>query len=206
MTISKMLVAMLSLYSILLLIASFYVDPSNEVYRLISYYDTMLCVLFAVDFFRDLKAAENKLKYFFTIGWLDLLSSIPVIHELRFARLFKLVRIIRVVKSIKLLIDFMKSDKRQSVYAIILLMITLSIIVTSASVLHVEQHAASSNIKTAEDALWWTFITVTTVGYGDYYPVTNTGKVIASILILMGLIGFGSLITYLNGRLDSLKN
>jgi voltage-gated potassium channel len=165
----------------------------------------MLCVLFAVDFVRDLKAAENKLKYFFTIGWLDLLSSIPVIHELRFARLFKLVRIIRVVKSIKLLVDFMKSDKRQSVYAIILLMITLSIIVTSASVLHVEQHAASGNIKTAEDALWWTFITVTTVGYGDYYPVTNTGKVIASILIVMGLIGFGSLITYLNGKLDSLK-
>jgi len=196
---------MLSMFSIGLLIASFFVEKSNEIYRLISFYDTGLCLLFAVDFYTEFKSATNKWRYFFTIGWLDLLSSIPVIHELRFARVFRVLRIIRVVKSLKLLAEFLKADKKKSMYALIVLIIILSVIVTSASVLYVEQHTDTGNIKTAEDALWWTFITITTVGYGDYYPVTNVGKLIASLLIMTGLVGFGALISFLNDRMESLK-
>jgi hypothetical protein len=62
------------------------------------------------------------------------------------------------------------------------------------------------NIKTAEDALWWSYITITTVGYGDFYPVTNLGKLSASILILNGIAIFGAIISYINERVNTIKN
>jgi voltage-gated potassium channel len=51
------------------------------------------------------------------------------------------------------------------------------------------------NITTAEDALWWSFITITTVGYGDFYPVTHIGKPITFVLIVCGIASFGTAIS-----------
>lgn len=61
------------------------------------------------------------------------------------------------------------------------------------------------NITTAEDALWWSFITITTVGYGDFYPVTNIGKLIAFILIVCGIATFGTTISYITEKASSFK-
>ena len=54
----------------------------------------------------------------------------------------------------------------------------------------------ASNIKTAEDALWWSFVTVTTVGYGDLYPVTTAGRIIAAALMTVGVALFGTFTAY----------
>ena len=51
---------------------------------------------------------------------------------------------------------------------------------------------AESNIKTAADALWWSFVTITTVGYGDRYPVTAEGRVLAGVLMTAGIGLFGT--------------
>ena len=50
----------------------------------------------------------------------------------------------------------------------------------------------NSNIKTAEDAIWWAWVTITTVGYGDKYPVTTEGRIIASFLMTAGVGLFGT--------------
>lgn len=62
----------------------------------------------------------------------------------------------------------------------------------SAAVLLAER-TEEANILTAEDALWWSMTTVTTVGYGDRYPVTDAGRVIASLLMICGIGIFGTL-------------
>ncbi|MCD4653931.1 potassium channel family protein [bacterium] len=53
-----------------------------------------------------------------------------------------------------------------------------------------------SNIKTASDALWWSFVTITTVGYGDFYPITFVGRIIAGILMTAGIGLFGTFTAY----------
>ena len=60
----------------------------------------------------------------------------------------------------------------------------------------------TGNIKTAEDSIWFTYVTITTVGYGDLYPVTNIGRFTTSILMLFGVGLFGIVTNYIS---DTLK-
>jgi voltage-gated potassium channel len=60
-----------------------------------------------------------------------------------------------------------------------------------------ERSDADANIKTASDALWWAYVTVTTVGYGDKYPVTNSGRLVGVLLMTIGVGLFGVLTGYL---------
>jgi voltage-gated potassium channel len=69
------------------------------------------------------------------------------------------------------------------------------IISSSIAILELET-AKESNIKTAEDALWWTYTTITTVGYGDKYPVTTEGRILAMVLMTFGVGFFGTFTAY----------
>ena len=67
----------------------------------------------------------------------------------------------------------------------------------SLEILHVEQNAPGANITSASDALWYTIVTISTVGYGDRYPVTNEGRVVGSLIIIVGVGIFGTFTGYL---------
>jgi len=73
-------------------------------------------------------------------------------------------------------------------------------------VLRAEQGASNANIKTYHDAVWWAFVTITTVGYGDYYPVTTLGQSMAIILMFFGLGIIGVLSSYLATTFISLQS
>ncbi|WP_306171340.1 potassium channel family protein [Porphyromonas gingivalis] len=64
------------------------------------------------------------------------------------------------------------------------------------AILQVE-NAPTSNITTAEDAIWWSYVTITTVGYGDKYPVTTEGRIIAMFLMTAGVGLFGTFTAYI---------
>jgi voltage-gated potassium channel len=66
----------------------------------------------------------------------------------------------------------------------------LNILLSSVLILIFEQ-GNEANIKTARDAIWWSFVTMTTVGYGDHYPVTIGGRIVAIILMVTGITLFG---------------
>jgi voltage-gated potassium channel len=86
------------------------------------------------------------------------------------------------------------------------LVIALILIFTiSWIVLQAEQNAPGANIKTYHQAVWWAFVTITTVGYGDYYPVTNVGQWMAIILMFFGLGIIGVLSSYLSSTFISLQ-
>lgn len=203
MSIYKLIIAILSIFSIILLSASFFMPIDSEIARLVNYYDYGLCAVFLYDFFSQLKEADKKWKYFFTYGWLDFVSSIPMVGAFRYARFFRVFRVFRVFKSIKILILFIRSQRKSSLYGIIVLFICFTVILSSILTLYFEQD--TGNIQTAEDALWWTFISVTTVGYGDYYPVTGYGKLSATVMIFSGLLAFGTIVAFLNDTMESYK-
>lgn len=200
----KIIILLLSILSIALLSLTFFIPSDSEVYRLLSMFDFILCGVFIYDFLTQFIRSENKWNYMVTQGWLDLLSSIPVVSHLRYVRVFRIFRILRIIKSVSLLVQFIRENKAMSIYGFVIFLVCSLLIICTTAVLYVEQGVG--NIKTAEDALWWSFITITTVGYGDLYPVTNIGRLITVVLIVSGVASFGALISYIDHRAGALKN
>jgi voltage-gated potassium channel len=160
----------------------------------LQYADTGICGLFFFDFLLSLRRAVDRWRYFRTWGWLDLASSIPAFHLARWGRAARIVRIIRVLRGVraaKILGQLALARKAESAFLAATLAAFLLLVVASISVLQFEV-AENSNIHTAEDALWWAITTVTTVGYGDLYPVTTEGRFVAAVLMCAGVGLFGT--------------
>lgn len=172
------------------------VFPLDEATReVLGVADTVVCVLFFVDFLVSLRQAQNKRKYLMTWGWLDLLSSIPAIAAFRLGRAVRIVRILRVLRGIRaarVLSQFIVERRTQSSLLAATLLSIVLVAVSAIAVLHFEVPIAG-NIKTGEDAIWWAMSTITTVGYGDKYPVSPEGRALAIGLMVAGVGMFATL-------------
>jgi voltage-gated potassium channel len=179
---------------------------SEATLRLLQVYDTLICVIFLIDFFLNLRAAPKKSNYFFRQGgWLDLIGSIPSFGItkygglLRLARLSRLARIARLLRGEEkkaLVKDILENRSRYAAFLTILLTI-LVLTVASVLVLQFESKSPDANITTGGDALWYAIVTITTVGYGDFYPVTAAGRIAAMFIMFMGVGIIGALASLL---------
>jgi voltage-gated potassium channel len=182
-----------SIFSIILIGIITVIPMSPESLKIIEFIDYVICSIFFIDFLITFIRAENKRRYFFTWGWFDLLSSIPAVYFLRyfrFARILRIGRVLRGARAGKILATFILDHRAQGGIVGALLISVLIIFIGSISILQVEQGIGGS-INTAEDALWWAATTMTTVGYGDKYPITTEGRIIASVLMFAGIGVFG---------------
>lgn len=165
-----------------------------EVSRILHGVDLIACGAFFIDFVVRFHAAESKLR-FLKWGWIDLIASIPNLDALRvgrFVRVLRILRLIRGVRSLQRLLHLVFSSRRRGGVAAVALSMFLLVVAASIGILFCET-AGNSNIKTAGDAVWWSVTTVTTVGYGDHYPVTSSGRLIAIILMFAGVGLFGAM-------------
>ncbi|MGH0033503.1 MAG: ion transporter [Myxococcota bacterium] len=178
----------------------FRLDP--QTIEILDIADTAICVVFLIDFLRSLARAEDLWRYLRTWGWVDLLSSIPAIDVLRWgraARVFRLLRVLRAFRSTRVIAALILQNRAQSAFWATSLLAVLVTVFGSISILHLER-IEGSNIRTAQDALWWSFVTVTTVGYGDHYPVTQVGRVLAASLMVTGIGIFGTFTAFVASR------
>ena len=162
--------------------------------------DRLACAIFLADIvvrWRREKWAAS----FWRWGWVDLLASIPfdpAFRTLQAIRIYRIIRLIRVLKKLQTLTGGTSlNEKLLALPAIALVMVFFS----TNLILEVERLDPNSNIKTAGDALWWALSTVTTVGYGDTYPVTTEGRIIAAVLMLIGIALFGSMSAIITSKL-----
>jgi voltage-gated potassium channel len=193
-----LLIIVLSIYVLISLLVDTFFKLPPEISRVLFVIDDGICVIFLLDFFIRFFRAENKWK-FMKWGWIDLISSIPTLEILRVGRLFRLMRlfrVLRVFRSAKILVQYVFVSRIKGTMTAVSIIAVLIIIFSSISILIVET-APESNIITAEDAVWWTFVTVTTVGYGDKYPVTTEGRLIGIILMISGVGLFGTYTGYI---------
>lgn len=165
--------------------------------QLLGYYDNIICFIFLYDFFSSLYAAPKKSDYFLRGGgWLDLLGSIPSFGITQYGgllRLFRLSRLARITRLMrgenkKQLVNDVLTHRSQYAGFITLLLVFLVLVTSSVLVLEFESHSPDANITTGGDALWYSMVTITTVGYGDFYPVTPGGRM-AAVFIMFGGVG-----------------
>ena len=171
---------------------------SSSARDVLRYADTGVCAIFFVDFLIQLVRAPDRWHYFSRWGWIDLLSSVPMVDTLRLgraARVMRIFRVVRGVRSTKLLAEFILGRRAQSAFLAATLVSLLLVVFASIAVLQFEQ-VPGANITTADDAIWWSVVTLTTVGYGDRYPVTGEGRVIAGMLMIAGVGLFGTFSGY----------
>ena len=140
--------------------------------------------LFALDYLIQMKLAPDNKKYFKAHLFALLLVAVPFFRPLR------------ALRALVFTTQAGHKSRKALIRSLPLIMAgaaALMIIIMGATVLDIERNAPGSNIHTPMDAIWWGLVTVTTVGYGDKYPVTTEGRLLASVLIIFGVLVISTL-------------
>jgi voltage-gated potassium channel len=180
---------------------------SEQVQDILVGTDALLCLIFLLDTFRSWYYAPDRIAYLFgprpgrsvPTGVVELIGCIPWLLALRILRISRLVRVRRDLRNRppeEILQAFI--DRRAEAAAYLVIFAALSVMLVGSSLIAlIEPPAPGSNIKTGGDAFWWAFVTITTVGYGDRYPVTGGGRVVGMITMAVGIVIFGVLTSFL---------
>ena len=194
----NILIIFLSIYVLIALLIDTFFKLPPETSRVINMIDNGICIFFLYDFCVRFYQAENKLR-FMRWGWIDLVSSIPTLDFLRAGRTLRLIRLFRILRafrSTRHLITHIFRKRTQGAFTTVSIIAILMLIFSAIAILQVEDDP-TSNIKTAEDAVWWAYVTITTVGYGDKFPVTTEGRIIAAFLMTTGVGLFGTFTAFI---------
>lgn len=194
----ELFIAALSVLSIVnLVLYHLFADPA--VYGVAGIIDVFLSVIFLADFLFRFFTANSKSRYFLReYGWADLLASLPFpqVKILRLFRIFRAGRLMRIFGVRNMIHEFL-TNRAQSALLTLLFFIILVLEFGGMAMIAVERTSPKANIRTASDAVWYTYVTITTVGYGDRYPVTEAGRVMGFIIMTAGVGLFGTFTGYL---------
>jgi voltage-gated potassium channel len=161
--------------------------------------DVLLSIVFLIDFLTRLRRAPSRFDYVFRkFGWADLLASLPF-PQVKILRVFRLIRVTRLLRryGARNIARSLIRDRAGSALLSLLFIAVLVLEFGSLTILHVENDTPEANITTASDALWYVIVTMSTVGYGDVFPVSKAGREIGTFIIVVGVGIFGTLSGYL---------
>lgn len=154
--------------------------------------DVALTTLFVAEFAARFLASRDRMGYL-RGHWIDLVALIPTARGLRIARLLRLLRLVRAFAGIFRAVSSLErlANHRNLAWLIVA---WLGVMVICSLGLYAAENGINDAVASPLDALWWGIVTLTTVGYGDVFPVTPEGRLAASALMLLG-IGLFSVIT-----------
>jgi voltage-gated potassium channel len=189
-----LLMALLSIVSVVLVglrwLGVGYFTP--ETLALFYDLDSLICYVFLAHFTYGWFRASDK-RAFFKANWFYLPGSLPMVEQLRWARLIQLYRVIQLLRSNPDMLAIVHRERNETRLAGILLLFFLQIGVGTALIYWVEGDQPGSQIHNAYDAFWWTLVTLSTIGYGDIVPQTEEGRFVASLMIIFGVGLFSAL-------------
>jgi voltage-gated potassium channel Kch len=195
----EMFIGALSILSILNLVLSYFFRDNQNLQYVVLIMNAFFMPIFLGDFLYRIFTTHAKSDYFFrNFGWADLLSSLPF-PQTKILRMFRLWRVVRLARNFgirNLMHEFIDNRAGNALLTVIFLVFCV-LEFGSLAVLGAESSSPDANITNASSALWWTYVTITTVGYGDRYPVTNAGRLVGVLVMTAGVGLFGTLSGFL---------
>lgn len=191
-------IIVLSFYTVIEFFIELVTKIPGHVLSMLENADFFICLLFLADWIYYFIVNKDK-KHYFKCHILDLISSIPFIQVLRPFRIVRTIRIIRLLRLIRGIrgaekfVRFFTKNRARSAMSIYLIITTLIYLYGTLGIYNFEQ-GINKNINSFGDAMWMAFTTLTTVGYGDCYPITVGGRILCALLVITGL-GLFSLFT-----------
>lgn len=164
--------------------------------RVLNFIEIVCVVIFTLEYFGRIAFSKKGLKYIYSFyGIIDLAAVLPFyislgidlrsIRILRLLRLFRILKLPRFNKAIRIMAKSLKSIKAE--LSVVLVVALIFIYLSSVGIYFFENEAQPENFKSIFHSIWWAIATLTTVGYGDVYPITLGGKIFSSIIILIGI-------------------
>ncbi|TPV34200.1 ion transporter [Paucihalobacter ruber] len=171
-------------------------DLSESTQYWLQIIEIVCVVIFTAEYLLRIYVADHKFKFVFSFfGIIDLLAILPFylsfgvdlrsLRTLRFVRLFRVFKLVRYNRAIRHFTNAIKTAKEE---ILLFLFVTLILIYLSAvGIYYFENAAQPENFSSIFSSLWWAIVTLTTVGYGDIYPITVGGRVFTFFILLIGL-------------------
>ena len=185
------------LLSIIVVMADSVVSVHNRFGNLFYVLEWIFTVLFSIEFLLRLLSVTSPVAYIFSFfGVIDILAIVPTYFSVLFAgtqsllvlRALRLLRVFRIFKLSHFLaeMNFLGRAIRASIRKIgIFMCFVIIIVVVLGSVMYLIERG-ENGFNSIPDCIYWAIVTITTVGYGDISPVTPAGKLVASIIMLLG--------------------
>lgn len=159
-------------------------------------FEVISIVIFSIEYLLRVFVSKKPFKYIFSFyGVIDILAILPFylnrFLDLRFLRAFRIFRIFRALK----LIRYNKALNRFNVafkivkeeLVLFFIVIIILLFITSAGIYSFENEAQPDVFKSVFHSAWWSIVTLTTVGYGDVYPITLGGKIFTFFVLIIGI-------------------
>lgn len=171
-------------------------DLESSTRKALKHFEIITVIIFTVEYILRLWVADKKFKFTFSFfGLIDLFAILPFYLsfgiDLRSLRIFRLIRIFRIFKMLRFnqaILHFAKALKSIKEELILFFVISLFLVfLSSVGIYYFENPSQPEVFKSVFHSMWWAVATLTTVGYGDIYPITAGGKVFTSIMLLIGL-------------------
>jgi len=171
-------------------------DVSPKTRSWLRYLEIITVAIFTLEYGLRIWAAPNRMKFIFSFyGIVDLIAIAPFYLlpglDLRSARIFRMLRLIRILKLARYSTALRRMHRAILIAKeelVLFFLVTISLLYLAAVGIYVfENEAQPEAFKSVFHSLWWAVTTLTTVGYGDIYPVTVGGRIFTFIILLIGL-------------------
>lgn len=166
-------------------------DAGPDATGSIALLDFGLTIIFVLEFASRFAASYDRRRYL-RGHWIDLVALIPAGRGVRLLRLIRLLRLVRAFAGIYRALTHYERLARHG-RLVGLFVAWLAVAVISATALYIAEAGVNENIETPLDALWWGVVTLTTVGYGDVFPVTPEGRLAGGALMIVGITLFAAI-------------
>ncbi len=187
--VDDVIMIVLALVSVFLFVLDIAGQTTLRQAQLIDRVDVAIAIIFLLEFVIKLYFADNK-SDFFKRNWWYLLASIPVstpaTQALRALRLLRLVRLMRLITGTHAILGYIHRFFKQT-HILYVLILFVSVVGICATMFDFFEFGINQNVHGFFDSIWWAMTTVSTVGYGDIFPVTIGGRITAMVTMILGV-------------------
>ena len=168
-------------------------DISDRAMGIANLVETIIIVIFIIEYFLRFWVAEKKLKHFFNIySLIDLAAILPIFFAQQHFQVIRVFRVVRIMRLMRFLEDrhfFFGSIKTVHLIIFRIIFIIVAIVFVSAGLIFYAEHEINpEKFSTFFDAIYFSVVTLTTVGFGDITPVSPYGRIITVLIITSGIV------------------